>query len=54
MNQKGIEPMKQQRSVRFESEAAEWLEDQAKKQRRSVAEIIRMIVDYAKANGWGE
>ena len=53
-NQKGNEPMRKQQSVRFESEANEWLKMQSERQRRSISEIIRMIVDDAMKNKWGE
>lgn len=46
--------MRKQQSVRFESEANEWLKMQAEKQHRSVSEIIRMIVEDAIKNKWGE
>lgn len=54
MNQKGNEPMKKRQSVLFDDDAISWLEAQAKKQRRSVSEILRIIVEYARENGWGE
>ena len=54
MNQKGNVPMRKQQSVRFEPAVNEWLEMQAQKQRRSIAEIIRMIVEEAIENKWGE
>lgn len=54
MNQKGNVPMRKQQSVRFEPVVNEWLQMQAQKQRRSIAEIIRMIVEEAMENKWGE
>ena len=54
VNQKGNEPMRKQQSVRFEPKVNEWLAAQAKKQKRAIAEIIRMIVDDAIENKWGE
>ncbi len=53
-NQKGNEPMRKQQSVRFEPKVNEWLRMLADKQRRSIAEIIRLIVEDAIASGWGE
>ena len=52
MNQRGLEPMRKQQSVRFESDAMQWLLEKAAENRRSVAEIIRMIVADAMSNGW--
>ena len=54
MNQRGLEPMRKQQSVRFDDETNDWLKQQALQQRRSIAEIIRMIVEDARANGWGK
>lgn len=52
MNQRGLEPMKKQQSVRFESDAMRWLLEKATENKRSVAEIIRMIVADAMADNW--
>ncbi len=54
MNQKGNEPMRKRQSVLVDAKQEEWLDAQAAKQRRSVSEIIRMLIDDAMAARWGE
>ena len=52
MNQKGDVPMAVQRSIRLDADVYEWLSRLAKEDRRSIADIIRMILDDAKQNDW--
>ena len=52
MNQKGDVPMAIQRSLRLDADINEWLVRLAKEDRRSIADIIRMILDDAKQNDW--
>ncbi len=53
-NQKGDVPMSKRQSVLVDARQEEWLRMQAYKQRRSIAEIIRMLIDDAIAQRWGE
>lgn len=53
-NQKGDVPMSKRQSVLVDARQEEWLRMQADKQRRSVSEIIRMLIDDAMAQRWGE
>ena len=54
MNQKGNEPMTKRQSVLLSDDLWEWIQTQARKQRRNISEIIRMIIEDAKENKWGE
>lgn len=52
LNQKGDTPMTIQRSIRMDRDVYEWLEGLAKKDKRSVSDVIRLALDYAKESGW--
>lgn len=54
MNQRGNEPMTKRQSVLLPEELWQWVQAQAKNQRRNVSEIIRMIIEDAQENKWGE
>lgn len=54
MNQKGNEPMRKRQSVLVDAKQNEWLQMQADRQRRSISEIIRMLIDDAMGKKWGE
>ena len=52
MNQKGDVPMAINRSIRMDADIYEWLSRLAKDDKRSVSDIIRMILEDAKQNEW--
>lgn len=51
-NQKGAKPMRKQMTIRLEASMLKWLEKLAEEDRRSVADIIRMIIDDARSKDW--
>ena len=52
MNQKGDNPMTIQRSIRLDESVYEWLEGLAKGDKRSISDVIRLALEYAKESGW--
>lgn len=52
MNMKGDTPMTIRRTIRMDADVYEWIVALAKADRRSVSDVIRMILQDAKAKNW--
>jgi len=41
-----------QRSIRLDEDVYGWLEKLAKEEKKSVSDVIRLALEYAKESGW--